>query len=84
MRIARSSCNIYTREHFPEMYLSCVDIKYSKEYKGYIIKLKDIDDKTFTCLMGPAIFLTSFKKGLPEIEEYYWKHRYDYIVKYNL
>ena len=82
-RIAQASSNIYVREHFYEMHMSCIDAQYSKEHKGYIVNLTTIDGKTFYCLMGPALFPTSFKQGLPEIEDYYWEHRYEYIVKYH-
>ena len=70
-QIAKISGESYVKKHFPELQLKCVDVEYADVFGDYLIKFKDKDDNTYSCVIGPALFPTSLGQGLYAIQEYY-------------
>ena len=70
-QIAKIAGTHYVDEHFPEMQMECVDVEYADVYGDYLIKFKDKDGNTYSCVISPYLCPTTVGQGLFAIEEYY-------------
>ena len=70
-QIAKVAGANYVKEHFPKMQLECVEVEWAGVYGDYLITFKDLDEKTYSCVIGPKYFPISMGQGLFAIESDY-------------
>lgn len=71
MEIAKISITNYVKKNFPEMQLEFVDVEYSHAHGEYLIKFKNLNEKVYSCIIGPKLFPISIGQGITILESEY-------------
>ena len=81
-RIARVFASNYLEKNFPKNQLEYVDIEWSSSFGGYLIRFKDINNKTYSFIMNNKYLPISLGQGLFAFEEEY-KQKYETNIENN-
>ena len=70
-QIAIVSATNYLKKNFPKTQLKYVDIEWSSNFGGYLIKFKDKYNEVYSFIMNNKYFPTTLGQGIFEFEEKY-------------